>query len=123
MDFSGMNFLEETTLTGASGRAYPFRIFSLKEDFDPTPALYLLGYRHPKGHIAGYNVVPLYLGLAEDLRRELAGHPSAQCLRFELCNCVCLPDESIPPAQWPACCADLARSLDLRCGSDPTSAP
>ena len=113
-----MEFLEERLLVGASGREYRFHAYRRKGPIAPGPALYVLGYLHPRGHIGGNHLVPLYLGMAEDLRAVLEDHPAAACLRFELCNCVCLPAEPLDAFGMTDWFQDLNAALALPCGHD-----
>jgi hypothetical protein len=117
-----MSRIDDHRFIGKSGREHAFAVHARRAVLPARPALYLLGYRHPRGHLAGFHVVPLWLGMAENLAARLAAHPSEECLRSELWNCVCVleagPDTTSPAPR--EAFDDLLPALAPACGHDAT---
>ena len=105
------------TASVASGREYLFRVYKRDAPFKAEPALYLLGYHHPKGHVGGNTVDPIYLGMTDDLAARLQDHPHPDCLRYEMFNAVCVVQD-VAPEERMDCLRDLAEALFLPCGGD-----
>jgi hypothetical protein len=62
----------EWTFTGASGVEYKFSILAKSEEPPQSSGVFILAYVHPRGHLAGWQVNPLFIGQADDLRPPLA---------------------------------------------------
>ncbi|WP_461210936.1 hypothetical protein [Desulfocurvus sp. DL9XJH121] len=85
----GMAGVTAWTLAGASGRDYAFTVHGRGARFRAVGAVFVLGYLHPRGHLAGFVLHPLYVGQTSDLARTLAAPPHGDCLRAQCWNCVC----------------------------------
>lgn len=97
----------EWTLTGESGREYPFVIVPKSEPLPQAPGVFMLAYVHPRGHMSGWQVNPLIVDHAEDMR--LAIETEAQLGPDETalwnCNFIYLQDDT---SVREACVRDLA---------------
>jgi hypothetical protein len=53
--------------TGASGRQYSFTILPKGEGLPESPGVFIKAYTHPRGHMAGWCVTPLFIGHADNI--------------------------------------------------------
>ncbi len=79
---------KEWIFKGLSGTDYPFEIMKKSSDFESIKAIYILTYKHPRGHLAGFVVNPLYIGQTDNLKVALINHPQADCVFNECYNCL-----------------------------------
>ena len=114
---------EEWTFSGAFGRKYRFVVHPRRqgvfEGITPQSAVYVLGYRHPRGHLAGDVIEPVYIGHTDDLAARLADHPHWDCIIYEACNCVCVLADQLSEEERAACAEDLRRGNATPCGDSP----
>jgi|GEM_PF-1043983 len=59
------------SFTGASGTEYLFTILPKSEGLPQASGLFILAYTHPRGHMAGWQVNPLFIGHAENMELML----------------------------------------------------
>ena len=64
---------KEWSFTGASGAEYVFTRLAKSEDMPQSPGVLVLAYIHLRGHLAGWQVNPLFIGHGEDMRSVLDG--------------------------------------------------
>jgi len=55
------------TFTGVSGAEYLFTILPKSEGLPQSSGVFILAYTHPRGHMAGWQVNPLFIGHAENM--------------------------------------------------------
>ena len=112
--------IEEWTFAGASGKSYAFAVHPRRngefKNVEPQPAVYILGYRHPRGHLAGDVVEPLFIGQTDDLASRLADHPQWECILDECFNCVCVLADRLTAEERTHCADDLRRGNPTPCG-------
>ena len=61
------------SFTGASGAKYDFSILSKSEGLPEEPGIFVQAYVHLRGHLAGWQVTPLFIGHGDNLCSDLAG--------------------------------------------------
>lgn len=71
---------------GDSGTHYTFEIYSKKSELPKTGGIFILAYTHPRGHLAGYQVHTLSMGVTDNLQLEIAALPQQKCLQDECWN-------------------------------------
>lgn len=72
---------------GDSGAQYTFEIFSKKAKLPENGGIFIFAYTHPRGHLAGYQVNPLSMGMTDNLQSAIATLPQQECLREGCWNC------------------------------------
>jgi len=55
------------SFTGVSGTDYLFTILPKSEGLPQSSGIFILAYTHPRGHMAGWQVNPLFIGHAENM--------------------------------------------------------
>lgn len=58
---------KEWSFTGASGTKYIFSILPKSQSLPPSPGIFILAYTHPRGHMAGWQVNPLFISHADNM--------------------------------------------------------
>jgi hypothetical protein len=98
--------IKEWSFTGASGAEYHFDILPKSEGLPPSAGVFILAYTHPRGHMAGWEVNPLLMSHAEDMRRALADEAELSRDQEFLWNSTLVLLESDAPARE-MCVRDL----------------
>ena len=62
---------KEWSFTGASGTRHRFAILPKSDGLPQSPGVFILAYTHPRGHMAGWQVNPLFIGHADNMRSAL----------------------------------------------------
>ena len=78
---------KEWLFEGGSGADYTFEIFSKKAKLPETGGIYIVAYTHPRGHLAGYQVNILSIGVTDNFQSAITALPQQECLRSECWNC------------------------------------
>ena len=58
---------------GASGKIYTFEVYPKSARLPETGGIYLLAYCHPRGHLSGFQVNILRMGVADNLNAVIDG--------------------------------------------------
>jgi len=77
---------EKWSFTGASGTEYTFSILPKSEGLPQAPGVFILAYTHPRGHMAGWQVNPLMIDQAEDMRLALESAGGLDSDRMSIWN-------------------------------------
>ncbi|MBI9112515.1 hypothetical protein [Maridesulfovibrio ferrireducens] len=78
---------KEWSFKGESGTEYCFEI-KMKSSALPTAGgVFILAYTHPRGHLAGFEVHPLYIGQTDNLSTTIDTPPQLKCITNECWNC------------------------------------
>jgi hypothetical protein len=84
-----MPSIGKTAFTGASGKAYRFRVYALGTRFRKLSGVYVVTSRvHKKD--GGYRHVPLYVGHTEDFSQPFGKHRKSAEFMQRGANCICL---------------------------------
>lgn len=97
---------EKWIFTGSSGTEYLFFIRAKKQVLPQAPGVVMLAYTHPRGHMAGWQVNPLFMDHARDMSLILesgAGPDSESLALWNSCFVLAEPDA----AAREACLSDL----------------
>lgn len=101
---------QEWPFIGASGKEYRFSICSKSTGLPSGPGIFILAYTHPRGHLAGWQVHPLTILQAEDMRHALESHAPLDHDQAMLWNsCFVLPESSESARE--GCVRDLRTHL------------
>ncbi|KAB1442809.1 hypothetical protein [Pseudodesulfovibrio senegalensis] len=100
---------EEWIFSGASGAHYRFSIRTKKSGLPQAPGVVMLAYTHPRGHMAGWQVNPLFIGHADDMSRIPESEVDPHSKQMALWNSCFLLPESLAAARE-ACVLDLERA-------------
>lgn len=57
--------------TGTSGKEYTFTSQTRSDRLSVDAGLFILAYIHPRGHLAGYQLHILHLGVSENLKESI----------------------------------------------------
>lgn len=78
---------KEWPFTGASGTEYLFSILPKSEGLPNSAGIFILAYTHPRGHAAGWEVNPLFIGHADDMNSALDAEAILDRDQIPLWNC------------------------------------
>lgn len=59
---------EQLKLIGISGKTYTFEVYPKSAQLPETGGIFIVTYMHPRGHLAGCQVNPLHIGVADNLQ-------------------------------------------------------
>ena len=59
---------DQLELTGVSGKTYTFKVYPKSAQLPETGGIFIVTYMHPRGHLAGFKVIPLHIGVADNLQ-------------------------------------------------------
>ena len=59
---------EQLELTGISGQTYTFKVYPKSAQLPETGGIFIVTYMHPRGHLAGFQVNHLHIGVANNLQ-------------------------------------------------------
>lgn len=79
--------LKEWTFTGASGTKYQFSNLAKSDELPQSPGILILGYAHPRGHLAGWQVHPLQIHHSDNIHATFANSIEQQATQLPLWNC------------------------------------
>jgi hypothetical protein len=107
-----MPALGKTAFTGASGKAYRFKVYALGTKFRKLSGVFVVASRSNRAD-GSHQHVPLFVGQTEDLSQPFEKHRKADDLAQNGANCICLlADDSETSRQ--------AKEQDLVAGLHPT---
>ncbi|SMF20216.1 hypothetical protein [Desulfovibrio gilichinskyi] len=78
---------DKWSFTGGLGTEYFFEIKKKSSTLPPSGGVYIFSYTHPRGHLAGFEVHPLYIGQTDNLETTLPAPPKLKCITDECWNC------------------------------------
>ena len=97
---------KQWSFTGASGAEYFFSIYPKSKELPRAPGVYIQAYVHLRGHLAGWQVNPLFIGHADDICSALDGDVELDSDQRFIWNCNFVLLESDAAARE-ACVRDL----------------
>lgn len=93
-----MLFPKRLEFSGESGKSYFFDVFTKNTHLPERAGIYITTYAHPRGHLAGFQVNVLCVGMATNLESAVAGLREKDRWAKECWNytCIlCIDDEAI----------------------------
>jgi hypothetical protein len=79
--------IDAITLTGRSGKSYPFRIYVWETKFKSVAGIYVVASRAIEpGRAATYE--PLFIGHSADLSKAFKDHPRGDCFQLYYANVI-----------------------------------
>lgn len=105
---------EKWSFAGGSGTEYFFEIKKKSAALPASGGVYILSYTHPRGHLAGFEVHPLYLGQTDNLKTTISTPPELKCITDECWNCsyiLLIDDEQVRID----CMKDLLKKIHMLC--------
>jgi hypothetical protein len=94
------------TATGASGAKYLFSILPKSDGLPQSAGVFILAYCHPRGHMAGWQVNPLFIGHADNMGLALENEVELDSDHMLMWNCNFVLLESVTSARE-ICVRDL----------------
>ncbi len=105
---------EKWSFTGDSGIEYLFEIKMKSSTLPPSGGVYILSYTHPRGHLAGFEAHPLYIGQTDNLNKTLSAPAQLKCITDECWNCTYILSAEDGQARI-NCVQDLLKNYQTPC--------
>lgn len=71
---------------GAKGKTYTFDLYAKSDELPKEGGLYILLYCHPRGHLAGFKVNTLHIGMTENLQSTVVNFRHNRAMQEKLWN-------------------------------------
>ncbi len=76
--------------TGVSGKKYTFEVYPKSAQLPATGGIYIVTYSHPRGHLSGFQVNTLCMGVANNLNSTIEDLRQQESLAKDCWNYTCI---------------------------------
>ncbi len=88
-----MTKLSTVSFSGCSGDRHSFTAYSLNSHFSKTGGVYIVTRRY-QNETGRFTQSMVFVGVADDLSREMIDHPLSPCFKKYDANCICIYNET-----------------------------
>jgi hypothetical protein len=81
---------DKIEFNGASGKTYSFEVYPKSAQLPDTVGVFILTYSHPRGHLSGFQVNILSMGIANNLNSVIVDLRQDESLLKECWNYSCI---------------------------------